>query len=813
MRFSLPIRGTLAAKLVTVLLPMTLGVVAFVMWLSAERQQQQIYRDLRFNLESFVSLQVTVLAPVVWNYDMPTLGVLFQGYARNPDLSSAVLLDEHGQVLLGIGDYHATPSDPRLAQRGRISFQNREGGEPYFLGTFQATFHDRRIQQELARRRQNDLALGIVLALAIMVAGTLAVSLIIRRPLGQLLRSLERAAASGTREPVAWQSRDELGQVVGAYNALLEAQSKAEGEVRLYQTQLETLVADRTEELRLERNVLEEILRQSSAREAYLQAVMSSAGVSIVACAPDGRVEEINDEFLRLCGTARQACLGRVFADFMVEEDRAAFESLRADAVGGTASGQHKELRFVGAGGGERWGDVTVAALGERAGAVTRIVAVVADISDLKWAEARFRALVELAPDGSVICDAGGAILMINRAAEALLGHDRATILGRPVDTLIAPAWGERFARQWREQAKPAAGPGVARLEVAALTRDGAEIPLDISFGTIGTNDGLLVAMSLRDATERKQVQAEMALARRLAEEANQAKSDFLANMSHEIRTPMNAVIGLSHLALKTSLDNRQRDYVEKIHASAVALLGIINDILDYSKVEAGKMTIESIDFDMEEVFQGIATTIGLRAMENGVEFVFDVSPDVPRRLRGDPLRIGQVLMNLCANAVKFTREGEIVLSVSVPERTADGARLRFAVKDTGIGLSAEQQGRLFSAFGQADSSITRRYGGTGLGLAICKRLVDLMGGAIGCESAPGQGALFWFELPLGFSQSGGGAGSEDRAFFSRLRILVADDNALSRSLVCRHLEPFGCQVEETVSGEAALAWAWWRRG
>ncbi|MGH8809617.1 MAG: 7TM diverse intracellular signaling domain-containing protein, partial [Noviherbaspirillum sp.] len=234
-----------------------------------------------------------------------------------------------------------------------------------------------------------------------------------------------------------------------------------------------------------------------------------------------------------------------------------------------------------------------------------------------------------------------------------------------------------------------------------------------------------------RTNAELREHERALEAAKEVAEEASRMKSAFLANMSHEIRTPMNAVIGMAYLALRTDLSGKQRDYVEKIHRAAVSLLGIINDILDFSKIEAGKLGIEKTDFSLHEVLANVSTVTTQRAQEKGLRYVFDVAEDAPVHLNGDPLRIGQVLINLVSNAIKFTHAGQVQLRCRVAQSHASGVELRFEVEDTGIGMTADQQAKLFHAFTQADDSTTRKYGGTGLGLAISKRLVEMMGGAM----------------------------------------------------------------------------------
>jgi signal transduction histidine kinase/DNA-binding response OmpR family regulator/HPt (histidine-containing phosphotransfer) domain-containing protein len=328
---------------------------------------------------------------------------------------------------------------------------------------------------------------------------------------------------------------------------------------------------------------------------------------------------------------------------------------------------------------------------------------------------------------------------------------------------------------------------------------------LDALLPTIALNTRILgsklVSQRLLEQTQAQA--ADLEIAKKTAEAATQAKSDFLANMSHEIRTPMNAIIGMTHLALKTDLSPKQADFLSKIKAAAQSLLGIINEILDTSKIEAGKLDLEKIDFRLEGVLDSVSTIVSQKAQDKNLEFLIASDPKIPPNLLGDPLRLGQILINLVNNAIKFTERGEVVVSVALEERFDQRVRLHFSVRDSGIGMTAEQTARVFQPFSQADTSTTRKYGGTGLGLSISKRLLEMMGGAIWVESAPGIGSTFHFTAWFGI-----GSEEKPKRFIPDLagvRALVVDDNAHAREILTEALKVFALRADSVATGEDAV--------
>ncbi len=415
--------------------------------------------------------------------------------------------------------------------------------------------------------------------------------------------------------------------------------------------------------------------------------------------------------------------------------------------------------------------------------------------------EDKYRGIFESFLDLYYQADLSGRVVMVSPSVEPLTGWTVEEALNKNVGELYAdPA--ERVGLMAELKRKGV----VMGYEITLKKKDGTRVPVQVSTRIKLDEQGNPVAVegTLRDMTEIKRNREELKKAKETAEAANVAKSRFLANMSHEIRTPMNAILGMTGLLMDTPLDPEQRDYVRTVSGAGEALLDIINDMLDLSRIESDKLALEKADFDLRHILGAMLKLLAPRAQAKGLELAYFVEEDVPAGLWGDRKRLRQVLLNLTGNAIKFTEAGEVVLRVSKESGTADGTVLKFSVKDTGIGIAPGTQKDLFQAFTQADASATRKYGGAGLGLSISKHLVELMGGAIGLESEPGKGSTFWFTLPFK-NTSGPPAAEPPGGDDSVIRVLVVDDNAVNREIICRYLGTWRMRFESAASGEAAL--------
>ncbi len=424
-----------------------------------------------------------------------------------------------------------------------------------------------------------------------------------------------------------------------------------------------------------------------------------------------------------------------------------------------------------------------------------------------------FRSVLELAPDGLMVVDPNGVIRLASARCEPLFGYTRDEIIGQPVEMLVPQEVSPTHAAL-REQfhRSPTAREMGAGRELRGRRKDGSEFPVEIGLSPLPArgSEGSQVAVSIRDVTERKEQEKALKLAKVKAEEATETKSMFLANMSHEIRTPMNAILNMTGLALEADLPPKPQQFITVAHSSARNLLGILNDILDFSKIEADKLELENAPFSLREVLEEVTETFRSVVVQKHVELITHAVPTVPDRLRGDALRVRQVLTNLVSNAFKFTDKGEVLLRAEAVDRTGDApgpgeVLLRISVRDTGIGISAEQQARLFQSFTQADSSTTRKYGGTGLGLVISRRLARLMGGELTVDSTPGKGTTFVFTARLGVEAQSGTPARGVPAEFAERPVLIVEDTETSRELLETLLRGWSIPTTSVATAEEGL--------
>ncbi|RNF27820.1 diguanylate cyclase [Massilia aurea] len=638
------------------------------------------------------------------------------------------------------------------------------------------------------------------------IAGLLAISLALAWALGgSIARAVQGLAGPaerlGSGEPLVLPPSD-----IREVEAVAHALRRVDAELQEHRRGLETLVAERTQELKRSK--------------AQLETVYASIPVGLCFMDAELRVVMVNDYLADINGRPARDHAGRSLPELLGpvgEEYEANYRRVIAsgrplveveatgDAPSAPGSARHWISSYFPVYGPDRQ--------------LMGVNAVVLDITDRKRQQQRerdhqemFRALFEAAGDAHLLLAYGASYVSANQAAADLFGFATPAALLEESPASLSPLLqidGRPSNEVALEHMRRTLDEGRDAFEWLHLRADGSEFHADILLTRVDIGGVGMMQATIRDISTR--VAAEAALratgvqleaALRLAEQASRAKSEFLANMSHELRTPMNAIVGLARLLEEGQLGQRERGYVARMRTAARSLLGMLSDLLDFSRIEAGQLTLERIPLRIDDILASIAVLHGPGAWAKGVELAFAVDPHLPPLLQGDPVRLEQVLLNLVGNAVKFTDRGEIVLSIAL-RGAADGqARLAFEVRDTGIGIAPEVQAGIFEVFSQADSSTVRKYGGAGLGLSIARRLVELAGGALRLDSLPGAGTSFRFELSFPVLEAAPGTPAlEDDA----LRVLIADDNASARGALAAACTAFGWRVETVPDGDAAL--------
>ncbi len=576
----------------------------------------------------------------------------------------------------------------------------------------------------------------------------------------------------------------------------------------LHADELQAQVVARTARLNTELAERQRMTQALAISEERFRMLSTAAPVGIFQTDLSGQCVYTNPRWQQMTGLTLEQSLGYGWVTSLHPDDR---ERVAASWQSSVTAGRDfaEEFRFLKPTGETRWTLSHSTAVQDSDGTTIGYVGTNQDITERKLAldalaqsEARFRSVVSSANVAIIQSDAQGRVRSWNPAAERIFGYGESEMIGQPLKLLMP----ERLREAHHQGLRRVNDGGETRVvghtvELIGLHRDGREFPIELSLAMWRNSEGMFFSGIIQDITERARHQTELLAAKEAAEAAARAKSDFLATMSHEIRTPMNGVIGMAGLMLDTPLSKAQRDMVDTLRSSAESLLTIINDILDFSKIEAGKMTLEELDFAPRQVVAEAIALLHQRALDRGLTIAVDMAPEVPETVRGDPGRLRQVLVNLIANAVKFTERGAVTVSVT----NAD-ALLTFAVRDSGIGIPLEQQGRLFTAFTQADSSTTRRFGGTGLGLAICKRLVELMGGTIGLSSTPGVGSTFHFtaHLPARPTLIKAVVTAQTLPRL-RGRVLIAEDNTVNQRVTTAQVARLGVTSDVVANGVEAL--------
>ncbi|GHA79056.1 response regulator [Cognatilysobacter bugurensis] len=645
------------------------------------------------------------------------------------------------------------------------------------------------LDEILEPAREFGRELAVFGALVLLLASGLALMLArtIVRPVRVMLEGVKRFSAGERDLRLPVEGRDALAQLASEFNGMATTIGERERELRLNAERLEEVVAMRTAAL--------------AESEARIRLLLDSTAEAIYGVDGDGHCTFVNRACISLLGYPdASALLGRDMASLLQPVDGLDGGGERPPAlhVHRVDRPMHlSEVRLRRADDSALVAQLSAHPMGHGDARIGTVVTFL-DISERKRAQRELDRFFSLSLDMLVIISMDGYFKRPNPVWEQVLGYTLDELKSAPFIDFVHP---DDMQATLVEAARLAAGEATVSFENRYRAKDGSYRWL-LWHATPSLEDGLIYAAA-SDITRIKDTEAELQRAKEAAEAGSRAKSEFLANMSHEIRTPLNGVLGTVGLLMSTTLDRHQRELARLASASGETLLTIINDILDFAKIEAGKLSLEQLPFDLLQTVEEVSGMTGLQAADKGLDLIVRYPVEVPRQFVGDPGRLRQVLVNLVNNAIKFTERGHVLVDVSVEACTDSVAQLLIQIEDTGIGISPEEQQRLFQKFNQADVSTTRRYGGTGLGLAISHELVRLMEGEIGVRSARGQGSTFWIRVSLPVQQ---GAATEQVPVDLRgTRVLIVDDNAVNRRVLHEQILQWGMRNGSCASAHEAL--------
>jgi PAS domain S-box-containing protein len=779
-----------------------LAIVVTVVQLSLE--YSSIQHTIRADLASLGDSFDNGAAEALWELDRPLLKTMAQGIAQSSIVTGVKITGDNGESMALVGEIpaagSATSNDllaPFQSCSKRLLKQTPNGMRD--IGSL-TIYTDRSV----ALKRVRYSFFIILINSLIKTAGLWAIFYIViyrglARPLSrvtEVVSQLEFAAESKQEIALDYPHEDELGRLMAAMRKMQNRLSIARRELDMVNVHLEETVAERTQSLSEFLNFNETILLNSP--------------LSMGVYAANGQCVLANEAYADLTGATRKSLLSQNFNEIAAWEKSGLFDALLTALEDQTP--QQLEINVVSSFGKQVWVDCRI--LPTHLNNNDHLLVQFIDLSERKRAEVELRKLsraVEQSPVTIVITDVNGLIEFVNprftettgySAEEAIGQNPRVLKSGKTSEKVYKDLWaaitsGDRWEGEFLNKCKD----GRMFWEHARIS------PLRNAEGV--TTHYLAVK---EDITEKKQIIEQLVIAKQNADAANRAKSEFLANMSHEIRTPMNGILGMAQLMDFTDLTEEQRDYLDTIRASSNNLLTLINDVLDLSKIESGKIELEEGDFGLRVTVSDVIKTQVSLAHSKRISIKTDISAEVPDNLCGDQLRLKQVLHNLLSNAIKFTSQGGIRVSVSVSERLGDTALLKIGVSDTGIGISPEAVQKIFEPFSQADASTTRKYGGTGLGLSISTRLVELMGGSIWVESTEGVGSTFFIQIPYLVNEAtiepyDGRIADNASALWDGppLSVLVVDDTEVNRRVAAGILQKIGLSVTEACDGREAL--------